>query len=99
MAPQGVAWRLWWCDDDDDDSNINGDLVDEEMEDEDDELANFFDDANSEQFNPPFFTKYFSPHQMVVTWQRRSLCRALHPGPVVPPPSQLPNGDGVDSEN
>jgi hypothetical protein len=48
-------------DDDNEDSNINGDLVDEEVEDEDDELANFFDAANSEQLNPPFFTKHSPP--------------------------------------
>jgi len=31
------------------------------MEDEDDELANFFDDANSEQFNPPLLYQIFLP--------------------------------------
>ena len=40
-------------DDDDEDSNVNGDLVNKEVEDEDYELANFFDAANGAQFNPP----------------------------------------------
>ncbi len=67
-------------DDYDEDSNINGDLVDEEVEDEDDELTHFFDAANSEQL----------PNILPPPDGGDAPCLALHPGAaIVPPPPQL----------